>query len=211
MEIAVGKFIVFEGIDGSGKTTQAKKLYEYLKNKGLKTVLTKEPGGTDIGKEIRKILLSKDYNIPPIAELLLYEADRNIHTSTFVKPKLHNGYFVISDRYIYSTLAYQSFGRGIDRNIVDYLNSLATEDLKPDIVFLLDIPVEEGLNRIGKIRDKDRIEKEDINFHLKLREGFLKLAEENRDIFCVIDGTDNINSIFDKILNILKERKLIQL
>ncbi|RUM57553.1 MAG: dTMP kinase [Persephonella sp.] len=209
MNVNRGKFIVFEGIDGSGKTTQAKKLYEYLKEKGLKTVLTKEPGGTDIGKEIRKILLNKDYNIPPIAELLLYEADRNIHISTFVKPKLHNGYVVISDRYIYSTLAYQSFGRGIDRNVVDYLNSLATEDLKPDIVFLLDIPVEEGLNRIGKIRDKDRIEKEDINFHLKLREGFLKLAEENRDIFCIIDGTENINSIFDKILNILKERKLI--
>ena len=205
----MGKFIVFEGIDGSGKTTQAKKLYEYLKEKGLKTVLTKEPGGTDIGKEIRKILLNKAYNIPPIAELLLYEADRNIHISTFVKPKLHNGYVVISDRYIYSTLAYQSFGRDIDRNLVDYLNSLATEDLKPDIVFLLDIPVEEGLNRIGKIRDKDRIEKEDINFHLKLREGFLKLADENRDIFCIIDGTENINSIFDKILNILKERKLI--
>ncbi len=209
MNVNRGKFIVFEGIDGSGKTTQAKKLYEYLKDKGLKTVLTKEPGGTKIGKEIRKILLNKDYNIPPIAELLLYEADRNIHISTFVKPKLHNGYVVISDRYIYSTLAYQSFGRGIDRNLVDYLNSLTTEDLKPDIVFLLDISIEEGLNRIGKIRDKDRIEKEDINFHLKLREGFLKLAEENRDIFCIIDGTENINSIFDKILNILKERKLI--
>ncbi len=209
MNINRGKFIVFEGIDGSGKTTQAKKLYEHLKDKGLKTVLTKEPGGTNIGKEIRKILLNKDYNIPPIAELLLYEADRNIHISTFVKPKLHNGYIVISDRYIYSTLAYQSFGRGIDRNLVDYLNSLATEDLKPDIVFLLDIPVEEGLNRIGKIRSKDRIEKEDINFHLKLREGFLKLAEENRDIFCIIDGKENINSIFDKILNILKEKKLI--
>ncbi len=209
MNVNRGKFIVFEGIDGSGKTTQAKKLYEYLKGKGLKTVLTKEPGGTDIGKEIRKILLNKDYNIPPIAELLLYEADRNIHISAFVKPKLHNGYVVISDRYIYSTLAYQSFGRSIDRNLIDYLNSLATEDLKPDIVFLLDIPVEEGLNRIGKIRDKDRIEKEDINFHLKLREGFLKLAEENKDIFCIIDGTENINSIFDKILNILKERKLI--
>ena len=205
-----GKFIVFEGIDGSGKTTQARKLYEYLKEKSFKVVLTKEPGGTDVGMEIRKILLNKDFKIPPIAELLLYEADRNIHISNFIKPKLEDDFTVISDRYIYSTLAYQSFGRGIDRNLVDFLNRLATENLKPDIVFLLDISVDEGLKRIGKRQDKDRIEKENIEFHQKLREGFLKLADENKDIFCVIDGKLNVEDIFDKILEILKERKIIE-
>ncbi|RUM62237.1 MAG: dTMP kinase [Persephonella sp.] len=201
----MGLFIVFEGIDGSGKTTQAKKLYHYLKEKNLKTVLTKEPGGTEEGKKIREILLNKDYSIPPIAELLLYEADRSIHINNFVKPKLNNNFIVISDRYIYSTLAYQHFGRGIERRIIDFLNSITTGDLIPDIVFLFDIPVEESLRRLNRF-EKDRIEKESIDFHKKLREGFLKLAKENEEIFYLIDATKSIEDIFRDIKNILNIR-----
>jgi len=201
----MGLFIVFEGIDGSGKTTQAKKLYHYLKEKNLKTVLTKEPGGTEEGKKIREILLNKDYSIPPIAELLLYEADRSIHINNFVKPKLNNNFIVISDRYIYSTLAYQHFGRGIERRIIDFLNSITTGDLIPDIVFLFDIPVEESLRRLNRF-EKDRIEKESIDFHKKLREGFLKLAKENEEIFYLIDATKSIEDIFSDIKNILNIR-----
>ena len=205
----MGSFIVFEGIDGCGKTTQSKKLYEYLKEKGKKVILTKEPGGTVEGKEIRKILLNKDFKIPPVAELLLYEADRNIHILNLVKPKLEENFIVISDRYIYSTVAYQSFGRGIDRSLVDFLNGLATDNLKADIVFLLDIPVEEGLKRVGNTRERDRIERENIEFHRKLREGFLKLAEENKDIFYILDGQKDIDNIFNEILNILKNRGIL--
>ena len=204
-----GKFIVFEGIDGAGKTTQAKKLFNYLKEKGIKAVLTKEPGGTDIGSEIRKILLNKNYNIPPIAELLLYEADRSVHINNLIKPSLNEGYTVISDRYIYSTVVYQSFGRGIDRSTVDYLNSLVTGGLKPDVVFLLDIPVEEGLKRIKKHRKTDRIESEDVSFYTKLRNGFLKLAEGNRNMFYTINASKSQDCIFKIVIDRLNTLGII--
>ncbi|GAB6072737.1 dTMP kinase [Venenivibrio stagnispumantis] len=202
-----GVFITFEGIEGAGKSTQARKLKEYLEYIGKKVILTREPGGTKIGLKIREIVLSHwDEIFPNIAELLLYEADRNIHIYNVIKPKLEEGYIVISDRFIDSTVAYQHFARGIDRNIVDYLNNLATDGLKPDITFLIDIPVSESLKRL---KDKDRIEQEDITFHQKLREGFLKIAEEEKDRFIILDGTENENIIFDKIINILSAKKII--
>jgi len=202
-----GVFITFEGIEGAGKSTQAKKLKEYLEYIGKKVILTREPGGTKIGLKIREIVLSHwEELFPSIAELLLYEADRNIHIYNVIKPKLEEGYIVISDRFTDSTVAYQHFARGIDRNIVDYLNNLATDGLKPDITFLIDIPISESLKRL---KDKDRIEQEDITFHQKLREGFLKIAEEEKDRFIILDGTKNENIIFDKIINILSDRKII--
>jgi len=202
-----GVFITFEGIEGAGKSTQAKKLKEYLEYIGKKVILTREPGGTKIGLKIREIVLSHwDEIFPNIAELLLYEADRNIHIYNVIKPKLKEGYIVISDRFTDSTVAYQHFARGIDRNIVDYLNNLATDGLKPDITFLIDIPVSESLKRL---KDKDRIEQEDITFHQKLREGFLKIAEEEKDRFIILDGTENEDIIFDKIINILSAKKII--
>jgi dTMP kinase len=204
----MGFFITFEGIEASGKTTQINLLYDYLKSLGKSVVKTREPGGTKIGQKIREILLSKwDEKFPYIAELLLYEADRNIHIHNLIKPSLEAGYIVLSDRYIDSTTAYQHYARGIDYKIVSYLNTLATDGLKPNLTFLIDIPVEISLKRLSE--SKDRIESEDIEFHKKLREGFLKIAENEKDRFVVIDGTMDIMEIHKIIVDTLKQRKII--
>ncbi|MDM7273516.1 dTMP kinase [Sulfurihydrogenibium azorense] len=204
----MGVFITFEGIEGSGKSTQAKRLYEYLINIGIKAYLTREPGGTSIGKKIREILLSHwEENFPFIAELLLYQADRNIHVNNIIKPLLQQDYIVISDRFYDSTTAYQHYARGIDYSIVDYLNKLATEGIKPHITFLLDLPVQEAFKRLN--REKDRLESEGLNFHQKVREGFLKIADMEKDRVIVLDGLKSPDEIFNQILNILKERKIL--
>ncbi|HIE58510.1 MAG TPA: dTMP kinase [Persephonella sp.] len=202
-----GVFIVFEGIEGAGKTTQAKNLYEYLNSIGKKSILTREPGGTKTGKKIREILLSDtDEMFPPKAELFLYEADRNFHIHNVIKPNLEKGINVICDRYIYSSLAYQGYARGLDINLIKTLNDIATDGVYPDIVFLIDIPVEVSLQRLGN--KKDRIEKEGIDFHKRLRNGFLKIAEENKELFYIIDGTKKEKKIFEEIIYIVKTKIL---
>ncbi len=207
----MNKFIVFEGIEGAGKTTLANMLADYLIREGKNVYLTREPGGTEIGKEIRKVLLSKyEENFTPMAELLLYEADRSLHVENIIKPKLEKGYFVISDRYIYSTIAYQHYGRGIDRKLIDFLNNLTTRGLEPSIVFLIDVPVEVGLERVGKIKDADRLESEDIEFHKRLRKGFLEIANEYKDKFYILDGTQPLKDVFDDIISILRVKHFIK-
>ena len=202
-----GVFITFEGIEGAGKSTQAKKLYEYLISKGKNAVLTREPGGTKTGKKIREILLSHSNEIfSPISELFLYEADRNFHIHNVIKPNLEKGNYVICDRFIDSTLAYQGYARGLDIELIKGLNKIATEGLEPNITFLIDIPIEISLQRLGN--NKDRIESENIEFHKRLRDGFFKIAEEEDRIF-VIDGTKDIESIFQEIIYILKNRNII--
>ncbi len=205
-----GYFITFEGIEGAGKSTQSVMLHNYLIEKNKKVILTKEPGGTETGKKIRQILLShSDEIFPPLAELFLYEADRNFHIHNLIKPKIDQGYTVICDRFTDSTLAYQGYARGLDIDFVKEINSIASEGIKPDITFLIDIPVEEGLKRIQKIREKDRIEKEEIDFHKKLREGFLKIAEEERDRIVVLNGLEPPEKIFRQVIEILKNRNII--
>ncbi len=202
-----GYFITFEGIEACGKTTQVSLLYEYFINKGILAIKTREPGGTKTGLEIRKILLdTHDEYIPPIAEILLYESDRNIHVNNIIKPYLNKGYYVISDRFTDSTIAYQHYGRGLDLDLVLSLNRLATENIKPDITFLLDIPVEISLKRL---KYKDRIEKENIDFHNRVRKGFLDIAEKNKDRVIIIDGSLEVEKIHKKILQILQEKKVI--
>ncbi len=205
-----GYFITFEGIEGAGKSTQAKLLAEYLEKENKKVKLTREPGGTELGKEIRKILLTPtEEKFPPVAELFLYEADRNIHIHNVIKPFKEKGYYVISDRFIDSTLAYQGYARGLDIDLIKELNSIAIENILPDITFLIDIPVEEGLSRIKKIRNMDRIEQENIDFHKRLREGFLKIAEDNPERVVVINGTQKPDQIFKQIITVLKQKNLI--
>ncbi|WP_457644456.1 dTMP kinase [Persephonella sp.] len=205
-----GFFITFEGIEGAGKSTQAKLLYEFLREKGKKAVLTREPGGTDLGKKIREILLSPAEEIfPPLAELMLYEADRNIHIHNVIKPYLNKGFYVISDRYIDSTVAYQGYARGIDIKLVEKLNSIASEGLTPDITFIIDIPVEEGMKRIQKYRKKDRIEQEEIDFHNRLREGFLQIAKKEKERVVLLDGKKDKEVILYEILEILRKRDII--
>ncbi len=194
-------FITFEGIDGCGKSTQAKRLYNYLKNLNIQVILTFEPGGTDIGKFIRKILLdSKNTHIDKLTELFLYMADRSQHIKEIIEPSLRRGIWVISDRFYDATLAYQGFGRGIDIGLIQMLNKKICGGLEPDITFLLDCPVKVAIERRG---EEDRLEKEDIDFHKRVREGYLSLAKREKR-FVVLDATKKIEEIEKEIIKKIK-------
>jgi dTMP kinase len=202
-----GYFITFEGIEGAGKSTQAKMLHTFFQKKNIQSVLTREPGGTQLGKKIREILLTPTNEIfPSNAELMLYEADRNIHIHNVIKPNLEKGINVICDRFTDSTLAYQGYARGLDLQLIEELNNIATEGINPDITFLIDIDVEEGIKRIKKERNIDRIEQESIEFHKRLREGFLEIAEKNKNRIFVVNGNRTKDEIFEEIIKILKEK-----
>ncbi|SNR86775.1 dTMP kinase [Desulfurobacterium atlanticum] len=199
-------FITFEGIEGSGKTTQAKLLYQWLIDSGKEALFTREPGGTPAAEEIREFILTeREEPFPENAELFLYMAARSFHVENFIKPALENGTTVISDRFSDATIAYQGFGRGIPVEKIEYLNSIATKGLKPNITFLIDIPVEEGLRRIKK-RKLDRIEKEAVEFHQRVREGYLQIAKREPDRVVVIDGRKKVEEIFE-IIKTTIERK----
>ncbi len=199
-------FISFEGVEGSGKSTQAKLLYEWLLDRGIEVISTREPGGTPGAEEIRNFILSeKKEHFPENAELFLYMAARSFHVENLIKPALKNGTIVISDRFSDATVAYQGFGREIPVEKIEYLNSIASKGLKPDITFLIDIPVAEGLKRIKK-RKLDRIEKEAVEFHKMVRKGYLEIAKKEPDRVVVIDGRKTIEEIFE-IVKTNVERK----
>lgn len=202
-----GILITFEGGEGTGKSTQAKLLYKFLKKKNYKVILTKEPGGTKISEKIRKILLDKDTaEITKKTELLLYFASRAQHVEEIIKPYLEKKYIVISDRFSDSTFAYQGIGRRIDLKTVELINDFVTEKIKPNLTFLLDAPPEITLKRL---KNKNRIDRESLKFHRKVRKGFLKLAKLNRDRIVVLNAEENISKIHEKIkrltLNYLQE------
>ena len=180
-----GKFIVFEGIDGSGKTTQINQLSSWLNcnnfiPKKNKLVITREPGGTTLGQSIRSLLLdtSEEKNPDSITELLLYAADRAQHVNEIIRPSLNKGDWVISDRFCGSTIAYQGYGRKLDIKLIKKLEIIATQGISPDITFLLDIPVEESIKR-RKYRKEDRIEREGKDFLSNVSLGFNLLSEDN--------------------------------
>ena len=194
-------FVTFEGIEGCGKSTQAKLLYEWLKENGHKVLLTREPGGTKAAEEIRELILKhREETFPPFAELCLYTAARAFHVENLIRPSLEKGFIVVCDRFSDSTVAYQGYGRGLPLELINLMNRKATKGLEPDITFLLDVPVEVGISRI-KSKVKDRIEEESLKFHQKVREGFLRIAEENPERVVVIDGTKDIGTIFSQVLN----------
>lgn len=202
-----GHFITFEGIEGSGKTTQAEKAEEYLKQLGCPVLRTREPGGTPTGIEIRSILLDKnDLSFPlhPITELLLYSADRIQHLHEVIIPALKKKITVICDRYIDSTTAYQGGGRGLNFELIQQVHKIATFGIYPTRTYLLDLPVEVGLSRINKRGNSlDRLETESIEFHQKVRDCFLRIAKENPHRIMVIDATqpeDAISAIIQKDL-----------
>lgn len=185
-------FIVFEGIDGSGKTTLSKLLFETFQRKGIKSLLTREP----YDNNLRKVVL--DRNLDPWGETFIFLGDRNLHVRELIKPKLEEGFTVISDRFYLSTLAYQGFGRGLNLELLKELNTKATEGLKPDITFLLDIDIDTALERISKSRGSlERFEKKD--FLHKVREGFLKLAEEENNVV-ILDGKKHIYQLLGEVL-----------
>ncbi len=201
-------FITFEGVEGSGKSTQARKLANYFEGKGLPVIFTREPGGTPIAEAIRSILLNKEYNsMYYLTELLLYAASRAQHTMELIIPALDQGKVVICDRYYDSTTAYQGYARGLDQEIINQINGLATQQLVPHLTFVIDVPVEVGLERIKDKRgDLDRLELEQISFHQKVREGFLILAHANPDRIKVIKGVQEEAAVFAEILKYLEQK-----
>lgn len=197
-----GFFIVFEGPDGSGKTTQAKLLSEYLTKRNKQVLIVEEPGGTLMGDEIRKILLHKEHRIAPLAELFLYEASRSQLVREIIKPALEEGKIVIADRYSMSSLAYQGYGRGIDLKFIEESNRAATEGLEPNLFFVLDVSPEEGLRRKSKSK-RDRIESEALDFYRRVREGYMQLAERYENAI-IIDGMSGPQEVFQEILSALE-------
>ncbi|MFZ6017052.1 MAG: dTMP kinase [Nitrospirota bacterium] len=201
-----GFFISFEGIEGTGKSTQAKLLYEYLRGKGFDVVLTGEPGGTTIGLKIREMLLSiENKKISPVTELLLYNASRAQHIKEVILPAINRGHIVVTDRFSDSTVAYQGYGRGIDLNLIDPLDRIATKGLRPGITILLDLDVEVGLKRNRGINKTDRLELEDIEFHKKVRKGYLEIATKEPGRIKLIDASTGIEEIHRKVVEIVED------
>lgn len=191
-----GRFISFEGIEGTGKTTQARLLADYLSDRGFAVVVTEEPGGTPIGLRIREVLLKIEHTeMQGVTELLLYNADRCQHIHELILPSLLDGLILITDRFSDSTLAYQGFGRAIDTNTISTLDRIATGGLKPDLTLLLDIDASAGLRRNRGANKVDRLEREDLAFHEKVRAGFLELARREPGRIKVIDASGGIEEI----------------
>ena len=183
-----GVFISFEGIDGSGKSTQILRLKSLLEGKGFSVIFVREPGGTLVSERIRPILLDKgSAGMKPEAELLLFEAARAQIVREVIEPALFRGEIVICDRFFDSTVAYQGYARGIDLDTIHKLNDFATGGLEPDITFLLDLPVEDAVKRQGKRGEKDRMELEGVAFMQKVRDGFLTHAS-SKDRMVVLDA-----------------------
>lgn len=195
-----GVLISFEGIEGSGKTTQARLLSEHLSGKGYITVLTEEPGGTAIGLAIREVLLKVEYaGMHHLTELLLYYASRCQLITQLILPAVEEGRVVITDRFSDSTFAYQGYGRGIDLQVIKRVDDIATGGLKPDLTFLLDLDAESGLKRNRDANKSDRIELEDIGFHKKVRSGYLALADSSPQRIRVIDASTDIGEVRKEI------------
>lgn len=201
-------FITFEGLDGCGKTTQARLLKDFLERENYKVFSTREPGGTILGENIRNILLNSNLSIHPWAEAFLYLSSR-VENSLMIKEKLREGYIVICERYVDSTLAYQGYGRGLPLEKLKELNKIVTFGVNPDVTILLDIAPETIFLRK---RILDRIEKENLDFYYKVRKGYLKIAEEDRNRVFVISGELLEEEIHRRILEIvLKKIKEVKL
>jgi dTMP kinase len=206
-------FITLEGIEGCGKTTQIQHLATYLENRRLPFVVTREPGGTAIGENIRAILLNpENRGLDPTAELLLYMADRAQHIHTVIKPRLGEGKIVICDRYYDATVVYQGYARGLDTRFILDLHKRVLEDLKPDITFLLDVSPRIGLARAWKQLDsgeragkESRFEEETVGFHEKVRAGYLKLAGLDPERIHIIDASQGQEQVQEDIRKTLMQ------
>jgi dTMP kinase len=187
-----GVFITFEGVEGSGKSTQAEALERRLASRGLPVTLTREPGGTPVGEEVRRILLDHGHaGMAPLTELFLYLASRTEHTARVVRPRLERGEVVISDRYADASVAYQGGGRELGEAFVEALNQMATFGVRPDVTFLLDLDPGDGLSRLAAARGEtawDRIEREALEFHRRVRAAYLAAAEREPGRFMVVDA-----------------------
>lgn len=197
-----GLFITFEGADGCGKTTQMKLLAEYLKQQGKNVVLTREPGGKGLGEKVREILLNYDGPVSDRCESFLFLADRAQNIDIIVNPAVEDGKIVLCDRHIDSTVAYQGYGRGLDIERINKLNNIATNGKKPDLTFVFDIDVETSMKRVGK--EKDRMESAGIDFHNRVRKGYLELAKQYPQRIKVLDATKSIEEIHKNVVEIFE-------
>jgi dTMP kinase len=199
-------FITFEGPEGCGKSTHAKKIKSYLEGKGRKVILTREPGGTQLGKQVRALLLEPDNVLADTTEVYLFAADRSEHVDKIIKPGLRDGKIVISDRFVDSTLAYQIGGRGLPEDLVRYLCLVSSQGIRPDLTILLDVSPEIGLKRAAGRGGPDRFEQEKIAFHQRVRAKYLEIAAADQIRVRVIN-TDacQIDEIQSEIRGILDE------
>ena len=205
-----GKFIVFEGCEGAGKSTQMRLLSEYLKEKGVAHVVTREPGGGEISEAIRKIILNGKFTeMTDECEALLYAAARVQHLADTVEPALRRGDTVLCDRYIFSSYAYQGYGRGLDMRFLRDINRYAAEHFMPDVTQFLDIPPVRAFERKHGADENDRIEQAGAEFHEKVYRGYLRLAEEYGDAFVAVDCSGTKYETNGNILSILRGRGLI--
>ena len=189
LAIKMTKLITFEGIEGSGKSTQAKLLHQYFFNKNIPTILTREPGGTKLAEEIRSLLVNGEIDkMDGVCEVLLNFAARKNHLEMLIKPAITRGDIVICDRFFDSTLAYQGFGHRIDLKTIKAIQRVAIDDYEPNITFLIDIDVDVAFERIKNRLENNRYEKMDKDFHQRVRRGFLEIAKDNNDRIVVIDG-----------------------
>lgn len=209
-----GRFITFEGGEGCGKSTQLQLLQKYLSQKGIAVLSTKEPGGTDIGLELRRLLVTGDKDkMDAIAEALLYYADRRIHMTKKVWPALERGEWVLSDRFADSTVAYQYYGynKKVSKSVLDNLYQVAVGDFKPDLTIILDIDVEVGLSRsfakaAGMAEKETRHESRGTEFHHLLRQGFLEIAKQEPQRCVVLDANKSIEQLHKEIVGVVNER-----
>jgi len=199
-----GLFITFEGADGCGKTTQLNLLAQYLRENGKEVVITREPGAKGLGEKVREILLNYDGDVSPNCEAFLFLADRAQNIDMIVKPAIAEGKIVLCDRHTDSTLAYQGYGRGVDLERAKMLNKIATSGLVPDLTYVFDIDVETSMSRVGK--DKDRMESAGIEFHEKVRKGYLEIAKQEPDRMRVINSKDSIENIFVQVKKIFDKK-----
>jgi len=203
----MNRFITIEGVEGAGKTTQAARLAETLRQEGHEVVLTREPGGTDLGRRLRELLLDESALAPtPQTELLLYLADRAEHVGRLIRPSLDEGKTVIADRFSDSMVAYQGHGRGLPIDTVRALDDFARGGIEPELTIVLDLPPEEGLERIRATRSGDRLENEDIEFYRRVRAGFQAIAAEHPDRVVVLDARSDVPEVAAQIADEVRRR-----
>lgn len=201
-----GKLITFEGIDGSGKSTQMRMLVGELRHKEYDVLTTREPGGTPLGKRLREAFLETEENVDPLAELLLFAADRAQHINFLIKPAIEEGKIVLSDRFADATYAYQGAGRGFPKKTINQVIELATSGLKPDLTLFFDLPVEVSLSRASLSSDKDRtnnrMDSETNEFYKRVRDAYLEIAENEPNRFIIVDANRSIEEIQADVVEI---------
>ena len=212
-----GAFITFEGIDGCGKSTQLRLLASELRVRGLEIVTTREPGGTTLGKRLRAALLDIQEQVDPLAELLVFAADRAQHVRTLLSPAIENNQIVLSDRYADATVAYQGAGRGFEPKLIQDIVQLATGGLTPDLTLLFDLSVSESAVRTRRrvaSKNTDRLDIEDAGFHTRVRNAYLEIAKAEPDRFRVIDARNSTREthklVMDIVLPFLEDRGFIR-